>query len=289
VPLAGAALALAWVLTRAPRARLPVLVVIAALFAGSVARCGLWMDDATLWNRTLADHPSPRGAAWAGTEARAEGLALRNQAAGMPVGPARDAAEARARSLFEQSLASFHEALTLWYTFERSPRSKGQFARNIETNASNVCFLLGRNEEALFHAEEAELVPGPAIPELDYDRAHALLRLGFAPQAIEAMRAAREKGFGGADPEMGRFFVRAGRLCEREQLMATAEASYRIAVEASPPGPARAEAQAALDALSTKPWTLDSAAERARIAEIGARLADLSRACPAPRGPSDSE
>ena len=139
LPLAGAALALGWAIARAPRARWPAAVLVVALFAGSVARCGLWLDGDTLWRGTRADHPSPRAAAWIGKQARADGLALRIQAAAMPAGAAQDAAKARERELLEESLAAYHEALTLWYGFERSPRSLGQFARHVESNASNVC------------------------------------------------------------------------------------------------------------------------------------------------------
>jgi hypothetical protein len=289
VPLAGAALALSWAIVRAPRARWPAAVVVAALFAGSVARCGLWLDDDRLWLGARADHPSPRAAAWVGQTARADGLAIRNRAATMPAGDARDAAKAREVALLEESLAAYHEALSLWYGFERSSRSLGQFARHVETYTSNVCYLLGRNEEALFHADEALLIPGPAVPELHYYRAWALLGLGFGPQAIDSMRTARELGYGGTDPELGRFFLRAARLCERDGLLSAAGAGYRLAEDASPEGPVRAEAQSAADALLRRPTAPDAAAERARIAELDARLANLPRACPAPRGPTDSK
>jgi hypothetical protein len=289
VPLAGAALALSWAIVRAPRARWPAAIVVAALFVGSVARCGLWLDDDSLWLGARADHPSPRAAAWVGQRARADGLAIRNQAATMPVGAARDAAKARELALLEESLAAFHEALSLWYGFERSPRSLGQFARHVETYTSNVCYLLGRNEEALFHADEALLIPGPDVPELHYYRAWALLGLGFGPQAIDSMRKAREVGYSGTDPELGRFFLRAARLCDRDGLLGAADAGYRLAEDASPEGPVRAEAQAALDSLLRRPTPPDAAAERARIAELDARLANLPRVCPAPRGPSGAK
>jgi hypothetical protein len=202
----------------------------------------------------------------------------------MPAGAERDAVAARSRELLEESLADFHEALSIWYGFELSSRSLGAFARQVEMNTSNVCFLLDRGEEALFHADEALLIPGVPIPELDYDRAHALLRLDFAPQAIDAMSKARNLGFGGQDQELWRFFLRAGRRCEQQGLLGKAEEGYRVALEAAAPGPQRDEARKALDALLSKPAP-EPAGEKARIAEMDARLAKLVLACPAPRGP----
>lgn len=291
VPLAGAAIAVGVGLTRAPRAACAAAVVaIAALAASSVDRSGMWRTEDSVWRAVLADHESPRARSYAGEQDMAEGIALRARAAKLPEGPERDALNARSRAVLESSLANLHKSLEIWYGFELSNRSKGAFARLVEVNASNVAYLLGRYEEALFHADEALLIPGKAMAEPNYDRALPLLKLGFAPQAVAAMRLARAGGFDEPDVEIGAFFLRAAAACEGDSMPDVAEGCYVTALEAAPPGPLRQEAAARLAALRDRPREPGSAAkERARIAELDAALARLPRGCPAPRGPSDTK
>ncbi len=291
VPLAGAAIAVGVGLTRAPRAACAAAVVaVLALGASSVERSAMWRTEDSVWRAVLADHESPRARSYAGEQDMAEGIALRTRASRLPEGPERDEMNARSRAALESSLSNLHRSLEAWYGFELSNRSRGSFARLVEVNASNVAYLLGRFEEALFHADEALLIPGTATAEPNYDRALPLLKLGFAPQAVAAMRLARAGGFDAPDVEIGTFFLRAAAACEADAMPDVAEGCYVTALEAAPAGPLRREAASRLAALRDRLREPGSAAkERARIAELEASLARLPRRCPAPRGPSESE
>ena len=285
LPLAGAAIGLAATLARAPRgARTAAVVVVAAFAASSVSRSSMWTSDETLWGVTLADHESPRAEQSNGQRERIEGLALRDKAARMPAGAERDLALGVATSRLESSLGHLHRALDLWTAFEQSARSNSAFARRTQTNASNVAYLLGRNAEALWHADEALLLDGEPLPEIHYDRALALLKLGFAPQAMSAMREARKAGFDAPDAEIGGFFLRAAAACESDAMPDTALAGYATASVASPEGPLRREADAKAAALRDRVRAADAAEkERARLAALDADLAKLPRSCPAYR------
>jgi tetratricopeptide (TPR) repeat protein len=283
LPLAGFALAVAVGARRTGTRAVPALGVVAVAFAAaSFDRIALWEDDRSLWTGTLAHHESPRARAHVADRAREEALALRTRAAAMPPGAERQAAEARVASLLERALADYHRALGLWYAFEGAPRSKANFARVVETNASQSALLLGRHEEALRHADEALLAGNRETPETHYDRAFALLELGFAPQAMAAMRRARALGFGEPDEEFGRFFLRASEACRQDGLLDTAAEGYATAAECSPPGALREAAYLHLAAIGRIPREPDAKqAERARLLELEERLAALPRRCPA--------
>jgi hypothetical protein len=283
VPLAGAAIGLAVALARAPRGAFAAAIVIVVAFAASsVARSAMWTSDVRLWTATLADHPSPRAEQTIGQIERDDGLALRGKALRAPPGPERDEAMAIAVRRLESSLDHLHRALDEWTAFELSARSKSGFARRTQTNASNVAYLLGRYPEALWHADEAVLAGGDPIPEIPYNRALALLKLGFAPQAMTAMREARALGFDAPDLEIGGFFLRAAEACETDSMPDTALAGFETASVASPEGPLRREADAKGEALRARTRRPRSAAkERARLAALDADLARLPVSCPA--------
>jgi len=285
LPLAGAAIGLAAGLARAPRgARAAAIVVVAAFAASSVARSAMWTSDERLWAETLADHPSPRAEQSTGQSERIDAVALRDRAGLMPPGPERDEATAAVARLLESSLGHLHRALDLWTAAEGTARSMSGFARMTHTNASNVAYLLERYPEALWHADEAERTNLSPIKEVPYDRAFALLDLGFAPQAMAAMREARKLGFDAPDDEMGRFFLRAAAACEADSLTDTALAGYDTAAVASPEGPLRHEAVARAAALRDRIREPGSTAkERARLAALDADLARLPLSCPAYR------
>jgi hypothetical protein len=291
LPLAGAAVAFGWTASRAPRAAWPAVVtVLVALAAGSFARVGIWKSDETLWRTTLADHESPRAHAFLGEHGRDAALALREEAAAMPAGPGRDESLARVNATLVESLDHLHAATDLWRRFERVPRPQGQFAQRAETNLANVAFLLGRDAEALYHADEALAIEGPALAESSYDRAFALLDLGFAPQAMEAMRRARADGMGGRNAEIAAFFADASKSCESNGMFAAAEAGYETALDAAADGAQREEIAAAREALRRRarpPGAAD--AERTRRAELDAKLAALPRSCPARREPQPAK
>jgi hypothetical protein len=283
LPLAGAAALLASILARAPRAAwTAAAVVVAAFGASSVSRSGMWRSDVTLWDTVLADHVSPRAEQATGQRERDEGLALRDRAFKLPPGPDRDAASAATERRFESSLGHLHRALDLWSAFEQSAWSDSDFARRTQTNASNVAYLLGRNAEALWHADEALRTRGNPQPEIHYDRALPLLKLGFAPQAMAAMREARAAGFDAPDPEIGGFFLRAAAACESDSMPDTALAGYETALAASPEGPLRREAADRIAVLRQRPRAPGGEEkERARLAALDSDLAKLPRSCPA--------
>jgi hypothetical protein len=163
-------------------------------------------------------------------------------------------------------------------------RSSGLLAMRAEYNASNICHLLGREEEALFHAEEALAIRDDVRPEPHYDRAWPLLVLGFAPQAIDSMRRARGLGFSAPSADIAGFFLEAAQACERDRLMTAAYAGYASALDSAPPGPQRDEARRRLDALRARTeMAEDQARERADVAELDARLAAYPRSCPVRR------
>lgn len=280
VSLGGFALAAAAGLRRAgPRAVPAALVAAAAFAAASVHRTGFWKDDDALWSATLASHPSPRALVHTASRERERGLAARARAAAAKTGSTeRERAMQEASVHFASGLALYHRALALWYAFEGAPHSKANFARVAENDAAQCALLLGRFEEALFHADEALAAGTRQYAESHYNRAQALLALGFAPQAADAMRRARDLGFGEPDDEMGRFFLRSGRACEDLGLPGAAEASYATAIDAAPPGPLREEAYVRLAALQGA--QRDPSAEGARRRELDARLAATPVRCP---------
>jgi tetratricopeptide (TPR) repeat protein len=261
VSLAGAALAVGWTLTRVPRVAPAALVVIVAFATASVARCGMWLDDDALWRAVDADHASPRADEFVADKLRAQAPT-----------------SADPRPIVEQSLARYHRVIAFWLAYEGPFRGAHSGALRGEANASHACSLLGRYAEALFHAEQAVAVDDSS-PEAHYDRAVALLRLGFAPQAVEAMRRARERGYPQVDPAIAAFFYEAATVCVRSGAPAAARRAYEDAAGASPDERLRREA--ASRAATLPAGGSPDASERARIAELDAALAALPRSCPA--------
>jgi tetratricopeptide (TPR) repeat protein len=217
---------------------------------------------------------------------RRDALALRDQATKLPQGDERAAALARAKALLEEALDHAHRAIAQRYEFEMSPRSKTQITRYSETLASNLCHLLMRYEEALFHADEALRIDPTLDWIAEYDRALPLFALGYAPQGTAALRRAWTLKGGGPQPDMSGYFVRAGEACEDGGLFASAEESYAAAVDAAPEGPSRDDATARLAAVRARPRATEAGAlERARLAQMEEALARLTTNCPAVRYP----
>jgi tetratricopeptide (TPR) repeat protein len=280
-PLAGAAIAFAWAFARGGRPlRAAAAVVVVSLAAQSVVRCGMWRDDAALFGAARADHASPLALQYFAEDSRTRGFDEWLSASKLPKGPERDAAQAQARRTLEESLDTLHELLRVLARFASADGRSGKMPRRAETNASNVAWFLGRDDEALCHAERAVRLD-PVDPRGHYDRALPLLRLGFAPQAIAAMRRAAAMWTDG-DQEIGEFFAAAAAACARDGLVEHALAGYADAVRVLPDGAARESARRSLAAVSARAVSGDAAAlERARIAELDAALARRPRACPA--------
>jgi tetratricopeptide (TPR) repeat protein len=217
---------------------------------------------------------------------RRDALALRDRVSKMPPGDERAAVVARAKALLEEALDHIHRAIAQRYEFEMEPRSHTQITRQAETVASNLCHILARDEEALFHADEALRIDPTLDSYAEYDRALPLFALGYAPQGVAALRRAWKLRGGGPDEEMTRFFVSAGEACEEGGLLASAEEGYAAAVDAAPAGPSRNDAQARLDAVRRRPRAKEAGAvERARLAQMEEALARLPRSCPVVRYP----
>jgi hypothetical protein len=285
VPLVGFALAVGLALVRIPRSTgVAAVVVVAAFAATSAKRSTFWRDEPTLWRTAIASHETPRGREALAEAFENEALELRDKADAMPPGPERIAAEARVHELLESALANAHQSLEDTYSFEMVNRSKAVTAMRAEFNASNMCYLLERDTEALFHAEEALAVRDDVAGEPHYDRALPLLRLGFPPQAMSSMARARELGKKQPDPWMAGFFIRAATECERLGLYVCARRGLAMAVDIAGPGGLRDIAQQRLDAAVARPRTAaDEAHERETIAALDAKLAALPRSCPVRR------
>jgi len=283
----GVALALGWALVRAPRgAWIAAFVAVTALAAGSLARMPMWRNDQTLWTAVLADHESSRGHNIMATDRRREAIELRDQATKLPQGDERAAAVARARALLEEALDHAHRAIAHRYEFEMSPRSNTQITRLSETLASDLCHLLVRDEEALYHADEALRIDPTLDWVAEYDRALPLFALGYAPQGTAALKRAWRLRGGVPHQESAAYFVRAGQACEEGGLFASAEESYAAAVDAAPEGPTRDDAAARLAAVRARPRAVEAGAlERARLAQMEEALAHLTTSCPVVRYP----
>jgi hypothetical protein len=286
VSLAGVALAVGWALTRVPRATAPAAVVVAALGVASVARCGMWRDDDALWDAVAADHASTRVDETIGNRMRAASAAAATRAAALPAGRERDAQQAESRRFLELALERYHAIVAFWLEYEGPFRGTHSGALRGETNASYVCWLLGRDQEALFHAEQAIAIDDSS-PGAHFDRSVSLLRLGFAPQAVASMRAARDRGFSAPDVRIGSILFDAAGACERDALPATARAGYEAAAEAFPDGPMRLRAAERRDALVGA--VVPDAGELARLAASDAELARLPRSCPVRRDSARSD
>jgi len=282
VPLAGAALAFGWALTATPRAAWTAALVATAAFAGqAMARCRIWRSDETLWNAVVEDHLSPRGEEFVGSRRRVDAGVVRARIAATPAGEARAAAEKEERELLEDALARYHVAIRAWRDYEGAAHGAHPFVARTEADASYTCGLLARPAEALYHAEAALAVDG-ALPQAHFDRASALLALGFAPQAMTSMRRATELGLSTPDAAIGSFFFEAASACERQNLLATARSGFESAVETSPPGSVHDAATARLSALRyAGVGDAADAGELGRIAELDAALARVPRTCPA--------
>jgi hypothetical protein len=191
--LVGAALAAGWVARRIGLA--PLVVVVAAFAALTIDRQAMWQSDEALWAAVRADHASPRA-----HDHFAKGLRRRALAT---------ADRTRARRLLGDSLDEAHRALALFCAFEGTDHERNPSARPAELTASNVCHLLGRDQEALFHADEAIRIDESADELGHYDRAQALLSLGYPNDAFLAMRRALEIRPARAGAATEAFFARA--------------------------------------------------------------------------------
>jgi len=285
LPLAGVAIAVAWLVARGPqRLLVPALVVVAALAAQSAARSRVWRGDGELWAAVAADHDSPRALDRRAKDLREEGVHLRDAAVRMPQDAERAEAMARAKELLQAAVDSAHGAIDLWCVFEATDRPRTQLLHRPENTASSACYILGRDAEALFHADEAirvDELSGTPSWYGHYNRAMPLLQLGFVPQAMAAMRRARELGMTERTTEIGEFFLNGADACRRANLPATARAAYESAADASPDGPLRRAAEAGRDALRSA--AEPDAAEAALLADNAAAFSRLERSCPALR------
>ncbi len=286
LPLAGVALAIAWTLARAPRAATTAaLVAAAALGAQSAARTTMWRSDDELWRTALADHETPIGRTRLSRADVVEALALREEVARLPDGPERTAQAARGLALLEQALDHAHRAIAIWKRFELRERSESPRARLSETQAAGICWALGRDEEALFHAENAIRIDEAADSKPHFDRANALLALGFAPQAMTSMRRARDIDVTRTDAGMADFFLRAAEACQARRLFATAQAGFATALGLAPLGPQRGAIELRIRALGQErgrgDLAADDAAERAALTRLDDELARVPRTCPA--------
>ena len=279
LPLAGAAIALACALTRLPRA-LPAAGLAAAAFAAiSVDRCGVWRTEDALWRSALEGHGSPRAHEYFGERLRDDALSLGTDLMSMPPGAPRDAAIERMRGLREEALGHFHAALAVWCRLEGTSRPTNTLAGQSEVNASNMSWFLGRDAEALFHADEALRVDDRPLPQPHYDRALALSRLGFAPQAVDAMERARDLGFSEPDLELCTFFLSAGAACESDGLLVHADRAFHAALILAPGATLRRDAAAAVERVK-RAAAAHPVDERAKLAQFDERLARLPRSCP---------
>ncbi len=283
--LAGAALAVGWALVRAPRAAwFGALAVVAAFGAASLDRARMWLGDDAAYAAVVADHDSPGARYYFAHSAFDRAVDVLRRA-----GSAVDRAGVeRARALLETSLDEAHRGIAVWRAYDPSPSTKSVVLRRFEILAARDCHLLGRDDEALFHADEALRI-GPTVDGgAEHERALALLGLGFGPQAAAAMRRALSLGFSKDDPEIGPFFRRAGMRCEDDGMPRTAESCYATAVDLSARGAAREAAETRLFDVRGRPRpAVAETDERARIAALDAKLAGLWLDCPArPRPPS---
>ncbi len=285
VPLAGVALAVGLALVRTKMRAWPAALVAAAAFGATTThRCGFWHDEPRLWAEVIADHESPRGRETKAEDEETEAIKLRDAAAAMPPGPERDRTQARVHELFEASLADAHQSIEDTYAFELVRRSTGVPAMRAEYNASNICYQLGRYDEALYHAEEAIAMYADVDPAPHYDRAWPLWALGFPAQAIDSMRRARELGPKKPDAEMADFFLRAASDCQKIGLFMAARAGFQLAADVAPPGPILEQAKRFLAAALARPRSAaDAAAETRKTAELDAALAARPRSCPVRR------
>jgi len=284
VALAGPALAVGWALTRGPRGtRTAALVAAAALAASTAQRSLKWRDDDHLWRSVLADHESPLARVQLADAAVVDAIALRDQAATMNDGPERDKRTARADRLLDESLEHAHRAIDDARAFELYAGPHVRWAWQPECLAARACRLLGRDTEALFHAEESIRIGAGGDARPEHACAVTLLALGFAPQAMASMRRARGLGLPREHSGVGDFFVRAAEACEARGLIAAARTGYETAVDATPDGPQRDAARARLDAVSRA--ARDEAREAAAIASLDEELSRLPRACPSRREP----
>jgi hypothetical protein len=253
--LAGAALAAGAALVRAPRAVwAAALVAVAAFGAASLDRARMWRSDDAAYAAVLADHESP-GARYY---------------------------YARSAPLLAESLDHAHRAIADWRAYDPSPRSRSIVLRRFELVTARACHLLGRDDEALFHADEALRIDATIDGGAEHERALALLGLGFGPQAATAMRRALALRHSTADAELGPFFWRAGMQCQRDGMPRSAESCYATALEMLPDGLTRRSAETRLSDLRGVRRS-DGAEddERARIAALDERLARLAPVCPA--------
>ncbi len=288
LPLAGVAVALGAALVRAPRAAWTAsIVAAAALGASTIARASLWRDDDALMRGVLADHESPGYRGIAGDQLAEQALVLRSRAFGMPAGPELDSTVRRVKQMLEDALEDEHRAIAEWEAYEVPPNARGLAAMRAEFGASNICSVLNRPQEALFHAEQALRIRDEGLPQPHYDRAMALLALGFAPQAMESMRKARGWGFMDPRPDIGDFFLRAADACAQDGLHEEALAGYTTALDACPPGPMLETAKKKLaEEKARTPSPGESERDAKKVAEMDEALKTLPRWCAWRSGPA---
>jgi tetratricopeptide (TPR) repeat protein len=270
VSLAGAAFAVGGTLVGRRALLAPLGVVAAAFVALTIDRAGMWRDDDSLMGAVLADHESPGARFYFSGERRDQGLRRLEEAAKLPEGPERKAAQDAAQALFEESLVHAEAAVAVWRGYDPSPTSTSPVLRNFELAASRVAFLARRNDEALRHAEAASRIA--VDPESEFHRGRALAALGFAPHAIDALGRALEAGYRPADAAS--VLVAAGDACQEQGLFVAAERAYRVVAAHGPDQSARADAVARLDRLLALPRPASAEAdERERLRALDEDLA----------------
>ncbi len=285
LPLGGFALLVGWCAARVPATVWPSLVVAASFAVGSASRTRMWHDDDVLWDAVAADHESARARIPRAKRMRLEGLGLRDAAVAATDERVRAETMSRAVARLEAALDEAHLAISQRCEVELTPRPRTELTRAAETIASNVAYLLKRDAEALFHAEEALRIHESMDGYAQYDRAMPLLRLGFAPQALAAMRRARELEMPEDRSALGLFFLRGAKACDDLGLPASARSACEEAVSLLPAGPAHQEADSYLATLKSRLRSQQiDAEEQAEIERLDRRLAALPRRCPAPRG-----
>lgn len=285
LPLAGAAVVLAAALTVAPKTvRTAGVVIVTAFAVSTIDRCAMWVSDDALWTTVGAHHASPRDEMRRARVARNEVVALQAKAFALPEGPAREEVLGELRRAGEAGLEHAHRAIDMWYAFELTEKSRSPLVRDAELTASNLSYILGHFGEALFHANEAVRIDDANDSYGQYDRAMPLLKMGAAPQALEAMQRAVTLGAQTPSAELGRFFFDAAAVCESAALLGRAKEGYAAAVAAAPDGALRDEARRRLDALRAHPQTIeDVQRELAALLAYDDALGRAPLSCPARR------
>lgn len=211
VSVSGLALLVATAFSRLPPARrsaatASLATVLASFTLITVVRVGVWRDETTLFEHTVARHATPRGATWVSAERRRAGLALLQDAEKASRPEERAALEAAGHAKLEEALHWAHEAIDAWYRIELVERSKTYVLLEPENNAANLCYLLGDDDHGVFHAREAVRVGLEGLsargedaavpPQASFNLALLLMRTARPVAAMASLEDAIRRGMG---------------------------------------------------------------------------------------------